>query len=143
MRARTSFFASESGQILRKVIVTAVIFAIVILIVVEVGPLIWERFSVAQTADDIASAAANNYYAYHDQQMVVKDVADKLKLAGYSDDEIRQATVEFKPPGGPVTSIKVTVVKYANTVITRHINALKKFAKISSSKEVSVLQSSQ
>ncbi len=141
---RRAFFDDESGQIIRKLVVAGVIFGVIILIVVEVGPLIWERFSVAQTAEDVANAAANQYYAYHDQAQVIKDVADKLKLAGFSDDEIRQATVEFKPHGGQqVLSIKVTVVKYADTLITKHINALKKFARISSSKEMSVLQQSK
>ncbi|MHB8895421.1 MAG: hypothetical protein ACYC99_09645 [Candidatus Geothermincolia bacterium] len=142
MRVRR-LFADESGQILRRIITFGLTFAVVILLIVEFGPLIWERFDVAQTADDVANAAANSYYAFHDQAMVVKDVADKLKLAGYTDDEIRQASVQFLPIGGPITSIKVTVVKYANTLITKHINALKKFARIASSKEVSVLQSNK
>ena len=141
---RRTFFNDESGQIIRKIVVAGVIFGVIILVIVEVGPLIWERFSVAQTAEDIANAAANHYFAYHDQPQAIQEVADKLKLAGFSDDEIRQATVEFKPSGGQqVLSIKVTVVKYADTLITKHINALKKFAKISASKEMSVLQQSK
>ncbi len=139
MRAR-KLLSREDGQILRRIITFGVIFAVVILLIVEFGPLIWERFNVAQTADDIANAAANNYYAYHDQNLVVKEVTDKLQLAGYSDDEIRQAQVLFLPTGAQVQSIKVTVVKYANTLISKHINALKKLARIASSKEVSVLQ---
>lgn len=140
MRAR-KLLSGENGQILRRVITFGVIFAIVILLIVEFGPLIWERFNVAQTADDVANAAANSYYAYHDKDLVIKDITDKLRLAGYSDDEIREAQVLFLPGGAQqVQSIRVTVVKYANTLISRHIGALKKLARIASSKEVSVLQ---
>jgi predicted transcriptional regulator len=132
-------FSSESGQILRQVIKFGVIIALVVLIVIEVGPLIWERFNVAQTAEDIADSVANTYYAYHDKAQVIKDTTDKLKMAGFSDDEIRQASVEFLPPDGSVQSIKVTVVKYANTLITKHISALKKLSRIAASHESGVL----
>jgi hypothetical protein len=134
------FFSDESGQIVRKLVVFGIIFAVIILIVVEFGPLLWERFDVSQMADDMANAAVNTYNAYHDQAQVVKDVADKLRLAGYTDEEIQQAQVLFLPEGGQVQSIRVTVVKYANTLITRHINALKKYSKISSSHEMGVTQ---
>jgi hypothetical protein len=139
VRAR-SLFSDESGQILRKIIIFGVTFAVIILIVVEFGPLLWERFDVSQMADDMANAAVNTYNAYHDQAQVVKDIADKLKLSGYTDEEISQAQVLFLPGGTDVQSIRVTVVKYANTLITKHINALKKFSKISASHELAVSQ---
>jgi len=117
-----------------------VIFAVIILIVVEVGPLIWQRFDVAQSADDMANAAANTYNAYRDQTQVVREFTDKLRLSGYTDAEISQAQILFLPAGGPPQSIRVTVVKYADTLITKHISALKKFAKISATHEVAVTQ---
>ncbi|HEY5526312.1 MAG TPA: hypothetical protein VIK02_01870 [Candidatus Anoxymicrobiaceae bacterium] len=139
MRTR-QLFSSESGQILRKIITFGVIFAVIILIVVEVGPLIWQRFDVAQSADDMANAAANTYNAYRDQTQVVREFTDKLRLSGYTDAEISQAQILFLPAGGPPQSIRVTVVKYADTLITKHISALKKFAKISATHEVAVTQ---
>src|SRR5450759_4688559 len=57
----------ESGQIARRLVVFGVVFAFIILVLAEVGPLIWQRFSVAQDADDFANAAANQYNAYHDE----------------------------------------------------------------------------
>jgi hypothetical protein len=129
--------ASESGQILKRIVIFGVVFAFVILVIVEVGPLIWGRFDVSQNADDFANAAANQYRAYHDEGTAVEEVTNKLKLAGYTDEEIRQCAVIFLPQGARVkTAVRVTVVKYANTLITKHINALKKYAKITSTKEL-------
>jgi hypothetical protein len=125
--------ADESGQIVRRIVVFGVVFAIIILVIVEVGPLIWGRFDVSQNADDFA----NQYRAYHDEASAVEEVTNKLKLAGYTDDEIRQCSVIFMPAGtGPKTAVRVTVVKYANTLITKHINALKKYSRITSTKQL-------
>lgn len=129
--------AGESGQIVRHIVIFGVVFAIVILVIVEVGPLIWGRFDVSQSADDFANAAANQYRAYHDEATAVEEVTNKLKLAGYTDEEIRQCSVVFLPTGPvPKTAVRVTVVKYANTLITKHINALKKYSKITATKEL-------
>jgi len=134
----------ESGQIARRLVVFGVVFAFIILVLAEVGPLIWQRFSVAQDADDFANAAANQYNAYHDEGTAVEEVTNKLKLAGYTDEEIRQAAVIFLPAGvTPKTAVRVTIVKYANTLITKHIGPLKKFAKITSTKELTFGQPTQ
>jgi hypothetical protein len=135
--------SSESGQILRKIIYAGVVFAVIIFLVVEFGPLIWQRFDVAQSADDMANAAANTYNAYHDQALVVKEFTDKLRLAGYSDAEISQSQILFLPTGQVPQSIRVTVVKYADTLITKHINALKKYSRIAATHEIAVTQQSQ
>jgi len=136
--------AGESGQIVRHIVIFGVVFAIVILVIVEVGPLIWGRFDVSQSADDFANAAANQYNAYHDEGTAVEEVTNKLKLAGYTDEEIRQAAVIFLPAGvTPKTAVRVTIVKYANTLITKHIGPLKKFAKITSTKELTFGQPTQ
>lgn len=139
MRLR-NLLADESGQVIRRVITFGLIFALVVLVIVEVGPLIWERFTVSQMADDLANAAANSYRAYHDSKAAVDEVADKLRLGGYTEEEIGQCTVVFLPTVGPKTSVKVTVVKYANTLVTKHISPLKKFSKITGSKEVAIVE---
>jgi hypothetical protein len=130
----------DSGQILRRVIVFGVTFAIVILIVVEVGPLIWERFSVAQMADDMAAAAANNYRIYKNEQEAIDEVASKLRLGGFTDEEIRECGVYFLPTTGQKVSVKVVLVKYADTLVTKHINALKKYSKITASHEAGLTE---
>jgi hypothetical protein len=70
----------ETGQILRRVVVYGVVFAIFIALIVELGPLVWDRFSVSQTSDEVASAAANSYYASHDAHQAVVDATTKIKL---------------------------------------------------------------
>ena len=127
----------ESGQILRRVILYGVVFALIILIIVELGPLLWDRFSVSQMADDMANAAANTYNLSHDQKQAVEDVTTKLKLSGLSDEEIAQCQIFFLPDNAATKmSVRVTVVEYANSYVLRKIGFLKKLAKITSSHEV-------
>ena len=127
----------ESGQILRRVILYGVVFALIILIIVEFGPLLWDRFSVSQMSDDMANAAANSYNLSHDQVQAVTDVTTKLKLSGLSDEEVQQCQVFFLPSDAPTKlSVKVTVVEYANSYILLKIGFLKKLAKITSTHEV-------
>jgi hypothetical protein len=133
----------ESGQILKRIIVFGVVFAFIILVVVEVGPLIWERFDVAQVSEDMASAAANNYRIYRNEAEAVAEVTNKLQLAGYSPEEISQCSVYFLPSSGPKMSVKVVIVRYANTLLTKNIKALHKFAKITATHEVGLTQATQ
>jgi Flp pilus assembly protein TadG len=127
----------ESGQILRRVVLYGVVFALIILIIVEFGPLLWDRFSVSQMSDDMANAAANSYNLSHDQVQAVTDVTTKLKLSGLSDEEVQQCQVFFLPSDAPTKlSVKVTVVEYANSYILLKIGFLKKLAKITSTHEV-------
>lgn len=126
----------ESGQILSRVVIYGVIFAIVIALIVELGPLAWDRFSVSQTSDEVASAAANSYYASHDAHQAIVDATTKLKLSGLTDEEISQCQIYFLPADSPTKlSVRVTVVEYANSWLLQKIGFLKKLSKISSTHE--------
>ena len=130
---------SESGQIVRRVILFVVVFAVIILLVVEIGPLIWGRFTVSNDAEEVGTGAAQNYRLSHDIPGTVAQAAEKLKFMGYTDEEITQCQVIFNPQNSPTkTSVTVTVVKYANTLIIKHINALKKLTKITSTKTYNI-----
>ena len=121
----------ESGQILRRVILYGVVFALIILIIVEFGPLLWDRFSVSQMSDDMANAAANSYNLSHDQVQAVTDVTTKLKLSGLSDEEVQQCQVFFLPSDAPTKlSGKVTVVEYANSYILLKIGFFRKILRL-------------
>ena len=136
MRLR-HFLADESGLILRSVIKWGIIVVVVVIIVVEVGPLIWIRIFTVQNADDVANAAASDYALYHDEAAARESAAEKLRLMGYSDKEIEECVVEFLPAGNVVKqSVRVTVVRYANTLITKHIKQIEKFARVSTTAEV-------
>ena len=127
----------QRGQILGRVIIYGVVFAIVILLVVELGPLAWDRFSVSQMADDMANAAANTYNLNHDQKQAVEDVTTKLKLSGLSDEEVGQCKIYFlQTDANTKLSVVVTVTEYANSFLLKKIGFLKKLAKITSSHEV-------
>lgn len=131
--------AGESGQITRKLIVSAAIFAFVIFLVVEFGPLVWQRFDVMQSAEDLATAAAGSYRIYRSETEAVSEVTNKMHVGGFSDDEISMSKVIFLPEGtSPKTHVKVEVTKYANTLVTKHVSALKKYSKITSSKTVTI-----
>jgi hypothetical protein len=126
----------ETGQILRRVVVYGVVFAIFIALIVELGPLVWDRFSVSQTSDEVASAAANSYYASHDAHQAVVDATTKLKLSGLTDEEIAQCQIYFLPADSPTKlSVRVTVVEYANSWLLQKVGFLKKWARISSTHE--------
>jgi len=107
------------------------------MIIVEFGPLLWDRFSVSQMSDDMANAAANTYNLSHDQMQAVTDVTTKLKLSGLSDEEVQQCQVFFLPSDATTKlSVKVTVVEYANSYVLRKIGFLKKMSKITSTHEI-------
>lgn len=133
------FLADESGLILRSVIKWGIIVVVIAIIIVEVGPLIWIRIFTIQNVDDIASAAACDYRLYHDEETARESAADKLRLMGYSEKEIEECVVEFLPAGNAAKqSVRVTVIKYANTLITRHIKQIEKYARVSTTKEVNI-----
>ena len=126
----------ESGQILRRAVIYGVVFAIFILLIIELGPLAWDRFSVSQTAEEVASAAANFYSASHDMKQTIEDATTKLRLSGLTDEEISQCQVFFLPADSPAKlSVRVTVVEYANSYLLRKIGFLKKLSRISSTHE--------
>lgn len=133
------FLADESGMILRSVIKWGIIAVVIAIIVVEVGPLIWIRIFSVQNVDDVASAAASEYSLNHDEEEARKSAAEKLRLMGYSEKEIEECVVQFLPAGNvPKQSVRVTVVRYANTLITKHIKQIEKYARVSTTKEVSI-----
>lgn len=129
----------ESGLILKSVIKWGVIVAVVAVIIVAVGPLVWMRIFSVQNADEVASASATDYRLYHDEEKARTAAAEKLRLMGYSDEEIKECVVQFLPPGNVTKqTVKVTVVRHADTFLTDHINALKKYAKVSTTAEASI-----
>ena len=61
---------------------------------------------------------------------------------GYSDEEIRESTIEFLPVESQTKeTVRVTVVKYANTLITRHVSFLKRFARMAKTSEANIQSS--
>ncbi|MBU4302473.1 MAG: hypothetical protein KKE79_00505 [Actinobacteria bacterium] len=129
----------ESGMIMRAIVKWGILVVFIGLIIVEVGPPIWIRIFAVQNVDDVASAAACDYRMYHDEETARETAAEKLRLMGHSDEEIEECVVEFLPPGNVgKQTVRVTVVKYANTLITRHIEQLKRFARVTTTKEVNI-----
>ena len=111
-----------------------------VLVLVEVGPIVWLRISSIQDAEDIVDAAAFQYRTFSSVDEAITEVTAKMKAMGFSDEEIRESTVLFLPlDAAKKTSVRVTVVRYANTLVTRHINALKKFSRVATTKEGSLL----
>jgi hypothetical protein len=134
----------ESGQVLRHVISIGVVVAVLVLVMSEVGPIVWFRISSIQDAEDIANAAAVEYRLYKNEGQAMSEVMAKMKAMGFSDEEMRQSTVLFLPLNAPEkTMVQVTVVRYANTLVTRHINPLKKFARVATTKQASVTTATQ
>jgi hypothetical protein len=138
-------FASEDGGTLSFVVKIAIVVAVIALIIAEVGPVIWIHIATMQEADDIANGVA---FAYKTQGNLpdagINKAAEMMQLMGYSTQEIQESHVEFLPPGaGPrnKTDVKVTVVRYAKTILTSHISFMKKWSRIATSKTVSVANS--
>ena len=130
----------ESGQILGRIIKYGLLVALVVFLLAEVGPLIWLRVSQVQEAEDVAQTAAQEYAFYRDEDQARVSIADKLKLMGYSDEEVMQSSVVYYPQGDVAkTTVKVTLVKYANTLVTRHIAQFKRFSRIATTKEANIL----
>ncbi len=66
----------ESGQILRHVVTIGVAVAIVILLAVEVGPIIWLRISSINDAEEISNEAASQYFQNKNEDIARQMVAD-------------------------------------------------------------------
>ncbi len=129
---------------LRYVISIGVVVAVLVLLMSEVGPIVWLRISSIQDAEDIVNSAAFEYRLYKSEDQAMSEVVAKMKTMGFSDEEIRQSTVLFLPlNAAEKTMVQVTVVRYANTLVTRHINPLKKFARVATTKQASVTTASQ
>lgn len=134
----------ESGQVLRHVISIGVVVAVLVLVMSEFGPIVWLRISSIQDAEDIANSAAFEYRLYKSEDQAMSEVVAKMKTMGFSDDEIRQSTVLFLPLNATEkTMVQVTVVRYANTLVTRHINPLKKFARVATTKQAPIATATQ
>jgi ABC-type glycerol-3-phosphate transport system permease component len=130
----------ESGQILRHVVSIGVVIAIIVLILVEVGPIVWLRISSIQDAEDIVDAAVFQYRTFTSVDEAISEVTAKMKTMGFSDEEIRESTVLFLPiESNKKTVVRVTIVRYANTLVTRHINVLKKYSRVATTKEGTLL----
>lgn len=131
--------SDESGQIVRHIVSVGLVVGLIVLVLVEVGPIIWLRISSIQDAEDIANAAAFQYRLFQREDAAITEVTAKMKAMGFSDEEIMESTVTFLPPGEfKKTTVNITIVRYADTLVTRHINALKKFARVATSKDASV-----
>ena len=136
------FLRDESGQILRHVVTIGIAFVIIILLIVELGPIVLIRFSSIQEAEDLVADAAFQYYMNNFSEVRTRElVAEKMKLMNFSDDEIRDSVVQFLPEGTSTkTSVRVTVVRYAKTLVSKHISWLKKLERVTSTKEAPVQQ---
>jgi hypothetical protein len=129
----------ESGQILAQVIKIGLIALVVVFLIAEVGPIIWERISIINDAEDLANAVAFEYKVTGSESAAVNEAAGKMRLMGYSDDEIRESSIEFLPPGGSEKqSVRVTVVRYASTLVTRHVKYFKRFARLAKTCEANI-----
>lgn len=113
-----------------------IILVLLIVIIAEFIPLLWYRWTTYQDAEDLVDTLVAEYRLYHNPQQTMVTATEKLKLMGYSDDEIRQCVVAFLPEGAQTkTSLRITCVKYANTLVTRHIKQLEKYSRVASTKE--------
>jgi hypothetical protein len=129
----------ESGQILRQIILIGLIVLVVGFLIVEVGPIIVGRISIINDAETVANAVAFVYKTAESESAAVEEAARKMRLMGYSDDEIRESVVEFLPVKSKTKEkVRVTVVRYANTLVTRHIKYFKRFARMAKTSEVSI-----
>jgi hypothetical protein len=136
------YLRDESGQILKHVITIGIGFAVVIFLLVEIGPIVLVRITSIQEAEDLAADAALQYYMNNSDEGKVRElVAEKMKLMNFSDDEIRDSAVQFLPEGSvPKTTARVTAVRYAKTLVSSHVNWLKKLERVTTTKEASIQQ---
>ncbi len=130
----------QSGQILRHVVTIGIVIAIIVLILVEVGPIVWLRISSVQDVEDIVDAAVFQYRTFNNVDEAINEVSAKMLAMGFSEEEIRESTVLFLPlESNKKTSVRVTIVRYANTLVTRHINALKKLSRVATTREATLV----
>ena len=133
--------SDESGQILRHVLTIGLVVAVIILILAEAGPLVVYRIAGVQDAETAAEAAADDYRLYRNEEQAVGEAAEKLKAMGYSDREISESVVQFLPvAGAEKTSVKVTTIKYVNTLLIRRIRQLERFSRVAITQEASIAE---
>ena len=133
----------ESGQILSQVIKIGIIVLVLAFLIVEIGPIIWGRITILNDAEDIATGVSFSYrMTNNSQSAAIDDAGSRMRLMGYSDEEIRESTIEFLPVESQTKkTVRVTVVKYANTLITRHVSFLKRFARMAKTSESNIQSS--
>lgn len=136
MSRRLNFKDERGDLVLSHIIWLVVIFAIVVFLVVELGPLLWTRFSIMQEAQDVGDGVSLNYRMNRNQQAAVVRGGEIMSNMGYSDKEITDSRILFVPQADP-TDIQVTTVRYYNNLITK-ISWFKKFGKISTTKTVNI-----
>lgn len=140
------FLNREDGQIiLRHVIKIGVTIAVLIFIIWAFGPLVYLRFSTVQDAEDLASSVAFEYKMYKNREKAIESAVEKLRLMGYTEEEVALTLpkIEFLPLDALVkTDVRVTVVKIASNSVINYLGALKKYAKVSNTKEANI-QSAQ
>ena len=134
----------ESGQILAQIIKIGLIVLVVVFVIAEVGPIIWGRISIINEAEDVANAVAFEYRMTGSESAAVEEAAGKMRLMGYSDDEILQSVVQYLPADTTVkTTVRVTVVRSATTFLTRHLSFMKKLSRVATSNEANVASANQ
>lgn len=133
----------ESGLILRWVLGIVIGGIVVVLLLVEVGPIAWVRVMGIQDAEDVANAVANEYFMKKNPTEARQATTAVMQAKGYTDQEIRESVVQFFPEGVPsnaYTSVRVTVVKYSPTLLTRHIKQLQHLARVTITRESPIVQ---
>ncbi|MBU1672727.1 MAG: hypothetical protein KKF41_11145 [Actinobacteria bacterium] len=131
----------QSGLVLRWVLGIVIGGAVVVFLLAEVGPILWVRVFGIQEAEDVANSVANEYFMKKNPQEAIQAAALVMQGKGFSDQEIRESVITFYPPGAPTnqyTSVKVTVIKYSPTLLTRHIKQLQKLSRVAITKEASI-----
>ncbi|MFH1149053.1 MAG: hypothetical protein V1748_01130 [Actinomycetota bacterium] len=131
----------QSGLVLRWVLGIVIGGAVVVFLLAEVGPILWVRLFGLQEAEDVANSVANEYFMKKNPQEAIQAAAVIMQGKGFSDQEIRESVITFLPQGAPTnkyTSVRVTVVKYSPTLLTRHIKQLQKLSRVSITKEAPI-----
>lgn len=132
-------YYGEEGFALKFLITAIIVVIVVIALMAEFGPILWFRISTMQDAEDLAASLAADFKLHGDADQILGLAADKLRLMGYEDDEIRECVVELLPANSDQkTSIRVTVVKYANSFVISRIEQLKKLSRIATTREAPI-----
>lgn len=146
MRLPNLMKRQEGTSILRHIVIIGLVCVVIGLLIAEIGPIIWNRFSIISDAETVGSAAAREYRIRHGvpavrEQEVLEYAAGQLREMGYSQEEIGKSSVVFTPgPPEAPTKVTVTLVKIAKTLVTSHVGFLKKLATVTRSYEASIGQ---
>jgi len=141
---RIRHFSGDRGDIIARQLIVALLIVVAIgFLLAEGGLIIWGRLSAAQSADDLAADVAWYYKLFQKEDQARAEAADKMRLMDFTDQEITESAVQFLPEGDAnKTTVRVTVVKYINTLFTRHLGPLKKFSRVVVSKDADVATAS-